>query len=215
MRNVANFSVKFTFLNDKLAKTMARLLIIDNQDSFTYNLVDLVRRVSAETALEFDVVNVHELELNAVENYSHILISPGPDVPSAYPQLFAMLERYYQHKSILGVCLGHQTLCQFFGGQLYNLSAPRHGQQRDLKVRSNSGLFLNLPAQFHIGLYHSWAVSEQGFPEQLEITATCDQKVIMAMQHKTLPIFSVQFHPESYMSEFGAQILRNWLNYQA
>ena len=184
-----------------------KLLIINNHDSFTFNLVDLIRRLN----VPFDVLNVEDLKADTPESYSHILISPGPDVPSAYPQLFSMLENYYQKKSILGVCLGHQTLCEFFGGSLYNLASVRHGQKRTLKVRSISPLFLNLPQVFHIGLYHSWAVREDDFPECLDITALCDENVVMAMQHKTLPIYGVQFHPESYMSEFGEQILRNWL----
>ncbi|OOF43899.1 anthranilate synthase component II [Rodentibacter rarus] len=185
-----------------------KLLIIDNHDSFTFNLVELVRRLG----VVFDVRNVETLQENTPEPYSHILISPGPDVPRAYPQLFAMLERYHQQKSILGVCLGHQTLCEFFGGKLYNLEQVRHGQKRALKVRSNSPLFLGLPMEFDIGLYHSWAVQAEHFPEELAITAVCDENVVMAMQHKSLPIYGVQFHPESYMSEYGEQILRNWLN---
>ncbi|MFU2079645.1 anthranilate synthase component II [Avibacterium endocarditidis] len=183
------------------------LLIINNHDSFTYNLVDLIRQFD----VPFSVVNVEELRINEVDNFSHILISPGPDVPSAYPQLFAMLERYQHSKSILGVCLGHQTLCQFFGAKLYNLPQVRHGQAKQIKVRSNSALFFGLPTQFQIGLYHSWAVSDQHFPPQLEITATCEDDVIMAMQHRHLPIFGVQFHPESYISEQGKALIANWL----
>ena len=98
---------------------------------------------------------------------------------------------------------------------MYNLENVRHGQKRTLKVRSNSPLFFNLPAEFNIGLYHSWAVQEEDFPDCLEITALCDESVVMAMQHKFLPIYSVQFHPESYMSDFGEQILRNWLTIPA
>ena len=176
---------------------MKKILVINNHDSFTYNLVDLIRQLQ----VRFDVVSVEDLSLDCVEGYTHILISPGPDVPSMYPQLFAMLERFYQTKSILGVCLGHQTLCEFFGGEIYNLPSVRHGQKRRLKVRSNSGLFLGLPAEFEIGLYHSWAVQTESMPETLEITAVCDDEIVMATQHKNLPIFSVQFHPESYMSE--------------
>lgn len=185
-----------------------KLLIINNHDSFTFNLVDLIRRLN----VPFDVLNVEHLQENTAEDYSHILISPGPDVPSAYPQLFAMLEKYHQTKSILGVCLGHQTICEFFGGGLYNLENVRHGQKRRLKVRSDSPLFFNLPKAFDIGLYHSWAVREDDFPKDLEITALCDENVVMAIQHKHLPIYAVQFHPESYISEYGEQILRNWLN---
>ncbi|NBH75681.1 anthranilate synthase component II [Rodentibacter pneumotropicus] len=185
-----------------------KLLIIDNHDSFTFNLVELVRRLG----VTFDVLNVEDLQESTPEFYSHLLISPGPDVPRAYPQLFEMLERYHQKKSMLGVCLGHQTLCEFFGGRLYNLDQVRHGQKRRVKVRSNSPLFSGLPVEFDIGLYHSWAVQDENFPEELEIIAMCDENVVMAMQHKFLPIYGVQFHPESYMSEYGEQILRNWLN---
>ncbi|MCW9710842.1 anthranilate synthase component II [Avibacterium sp. 21-586] len=183
------------------------LLIINNHDSFTYNLVDLIRQIN----VPFSVLNVEQLSLDEVDNFSHILISPGPDVPSAYPQLFAMLERYQHSKSILGVCLGHQTLCQFFGATLYNLPQVRHGQAKQIKVRSNSALFLGLPAQFQIGLYHSWAVSAENFPSELEISAICEDDVIMAMQHRYLPIYGVQFHPESYISEQGKALIANWL----
>ena len=185
-----------------------KLLIINNHDSFTFNLVDLIRKLN----LPYDVLNVEDLKESTAENYTHILISPGPDVPRAYPQLFSM---YHQKKSILGVCLGHQTLCEFFGGTLYNLQKVRHGQKRILKVRSNSPLFFSLPSEFNIGLYHSWGVQKKDFPSCLEVTALCDEGVVMAMQHKSLPIYGVQFHPESYMSDFGEQILRNWLTIPA
>ncbi|MDU8925004.1 anthranilate synthase component II [Pasteurellaceae bacterium LIM206] len=188
---------------------MPRLLIINNHDSFTYNLVDLARRLIPESRM--DVVNVERLDLDAVKKYSHILLSPGPDVPAAYPQLFACLQRYYRHKAILGVCLGHQTLCQFFGGTLYNLAEVRHGVAGRLKVRCDSRLFLHLPREFQIGLYHSWAVSAENFPAELEIVACCQEGVVMAMQHKRLPVYGVQFHPESYISEYGERILLNWL----
>ncbi|OOF69454.1 anthranilate synthase component II [Rodentibacter caecimuris] len=187
---------------------MKSILLIDNHDSFTYNLVELIRSLS----VPFDVVDVDDLELTSIAKYSHILISPGPDVPRAYPQIFSMLENIYDQKSILGVCLGHQALCEFFGGRLYNLPTVRHGQKREIKVRSTSTLFFDLPERFSVGLYHSWAVENQDFPDELEITAYCDERVIMAVQHRSLPIFGVQFHPESYMSAFGRQLLQNWLN---
>ncbi len=123
MKQKSAFSFILCLFLQEYGADMKRLLIINNQDSFTYNLVDMIRRL----AVPFDVVNVQELDVDEVANYSHILISPGPDVPRAYPQLFAMLERYHQSKSILGVCLGHQTLCEFFGGELYNLDKVRHG----------------------------------------------------------------------------------------
>ena len=184
------------------------LLLIDNHDSFTFNLVDLLRKIGVET----QVVSVEHLDLDEVENFSHIMISPGPDVPRAYPQLFEMLARYHQTKSILGVCLGHQTICEFFGGKLYNLENVRHGQQRPLTQTSANPLFDGLPENFKIGLYHSWAISQKSLENTpLEATAVCNQNVLMAMKHETLRIYGVQFHPESFITEFGEQILRNWL----
>lgn len=185
-----------------------RLLIVNNHDSFTYNLVDLIRRLS----VPMRVIEVEKLDLDEVEQFSHILLSPGPDVPEAYPEMFALLTRYYRHKAILGVCLGHQTLCRFFGGRLYNLRQVRHGVCGRLKVRSKSAIFSGLPEKFDIGLYHSWAVDSQNFPAELTITAECHEEVVMAFEHKTLPIYGVQFHPESYISEYGEQMLINWLN---
>lgn len=184
------------------------VLIIDNHDSFTFNLVDLFRKIDVKA----DVVNVEDLQLDDVENYSHILISPGPDVPRAYPQLFAMLARYHQRKSIFGVCLGHQTLCEFFGGTLYNLNAVRHGEQRPVRQLESHPLFNGLPAEFKVGLYHSWAVLQNSLEKTpLVATSLCDQNVLMAVKHQSLPIYGVQFHPESFMTEFGEKMLRNWL----
>lgn len=161
------------------------------------------------------VVSVEKLNLDDVEKFSHILISPGPDVPRAYPQLFDMLARYHRTKSILGVCLGHQTLGEFFGGQLYNLNNVRHGQQRPLIQLADNPLFTGLPNRFQIGLYHSWAILQNSLENTpLVTTAVCDQGILMAMRHQSLPIFGVQFHPESFISEYGEQLLKNWLCYR-
>ncbi|HHW7507330.1 TPA: anthranilate synthase component II [Mannheimia haemolytica] len=185
-----------------------KLLIIDNHDSFTFNLVDLLRKLDVPAK----VVLVEQLDLNEVEHFSHILISPGPDVPRAYPQTFAMLERYHQTKSILGVCLGHQTICEFFGGKLYNLSDVRHGQQRTLTQIEPNPIFEGLPEQLKVGLYHSWGILQNSLQNTPLIpTAICDQNVLMAFKHQDLPIFGVQFHPESFITEFGQQMLANWL----
>lgn len=185
-----------------------KLLIIDNHDSFTFNLVDLIRKIGVNTT----VISVEMLDLDEVADFSHILISPGPDVPRAYPQTFAMLECYHQSKSILGVCLGHQTLCEFFGAELYNLADVRHGQQRPLRYLTPSPIFADIPNHSQIGLYHSWAIAQDSLQNTpLVATAICDQNVLMAMQHRHLPIFGVQFHPESFLSEYGEQMLRNWL----
>lgn len=186
-----------------------KLLIIDNHDSFTFNLVDLLRKINVPAK----VVLVEELNLDEVERFSHILISPGPDVPQAYPQTFAMLERYARCKSILGVCLGHQTLCEFFGGTLYNLENVRHGQQRTLTQIAPNPMFNELPEQFQVGLYHSWAILQNSLENTpLVATAVCEQNVLMAFKHESLPIFGVQFHPESFITEYGKKMLQNWLD---
>lgn len=185
------------------------LLIIDNHDSFTFNLVDLLRKIKVPAK----VVLVEELNLDEVEQFSHILISPGPDVPRAYPKTFAMLERYHQSKSILGVCLGHQTICEFFGGTLYNLKDVRHGQQRTLSQIQPNPIFNGLPNTFQVGLYHSWGILQNSLQKTpLVATAVCDQNVLMAFKHQNLPIYGVQFHPESFITEYGLQILQNWLD---
>lgn len=185
-----------------------KLLIIDNHDSFTFNLVDLLRKINVPA----EVVLVEDLNLDEVENFSHILLSPGPDVPRAYPQTFAMLESYHQTKSILGVCLGHQTICEFFGGTLYNLENVRHGQQRTLTQIEPNPMFNGLPKQFQVGLYHSWGILQNSLENTpLVATAICEQNVLMAFKHKDLPIFGVQFHPESFITEYGKEMLENWL----
>ncbi|QLB12364.1 para-aminobenzoate synthetase component 2 [Bisgaardia hudsonensis] len=184
------------------------LLIVNNHDSFTYNLVELVRKLKCP----FEVIDVECVDLSLINHFTHILISPGPDVPSAYPQLFSLVEKYYLSKSILGVCLGHQMLCQFFGAVLYNLPKVRHGQSHNIFIKSDSILFQNLLNPFRIGLYHSWAVSKDDFPIDLNIIAECDENIIMAFEHKYLPIYGIQFHPESYISENGLKILKNWLS---
>lgn len=184
------------------------VLIIDNHDSFTFNLVDLFRKIG----LKPDVVSVEALNLEQVENYTHLLISPGPDVPRAYPKLFELLDRFHQHKSILGVCLGHQTLCEFFGGELYNLNNVRHGQTRRLVQQKENALFQGLPKQFQIGLYHSWAILQNSLENSpLVATSFCSDGVLMAVAHQHLPLYGVQFHPESFITEYGEQMLKNWL----
>ena len=187
------------------------LLVVDNNDSFTYNLVELLRQLKRELGIRITVCPVQQLKIDEVDNYTHILLSPGADIPQAYPKMFELLECYYQTKSILGVCLGHQTLGVFFGGRLYNLPQVRHGQSRHLQQLAKSVLFQHLPKEFSVGLYHSWAISRQDFPTELEITAICEQGIIMAMQHKQYPLYGVQFHPESFITQQGKILLKNWL----
>lgn len=190
-----------------------KILVFDNYDSFTYNLVHLVEKI---THTRVDVFRNDQLPLEKVEDYDKIILSPGPGIPEEAGLLLPLIRAYASSKSILGVCLGHQAIGEAFGGQLTNLSAVYHGvatpvmtgKKNNLAV---SPLFNGLPDQFMVGRYHSWIVNEETFPAELEITARDEQGFIMALQHKTYDIQGVQFHPESVLTPEGEQILRNWL----
>lgn len=185
-----------------------KLLVFDNYDSFTYNLVHLVKQV--DTGIEVDVFRNDELPLEKVAAYDKIILSPGPGIPSEAGDLLPLIKEYAASKSILGVCLGHQAIGEVFGGKLVNLSTVYHGVALNCQLQPTK-LFSGLPAQIPVGRYHSWVVSEEGFPESLEITAKDDNGYIMALQHKTYDIQGVQFHPESVLTPDGETILRNWL----
>ena len=186
-----------------------KIVLIDNNDSFTYNLVELLRQLSCD----FVVINIADLVLADLARFSHIIISPGPDIPRAYPKIYDMLSLYAPTKTILGVCLGHQIIGEFFGATTYNLASPRHGMAGTLTLdpTHTSPIFAHLAPRFRVGLYHSWAISRHHVPTCLRITATCQDGVIMALEHTSLPIFGVQFHPESYISAFGEQIMANFV----
>lgn len=185
---------------------MPRVYLVDCHDSFSYNLVELLRSLK----VDFKVVSVEKISEKEIEHFSHLLLSPGPKTPKDYPELFQLLKKFHQQKSILGVCLGHQTLGEFFGASLEQRDTPRHGEQKKL-FHHNDGLFLGLPKSFNVGLYHSWQLSEKNFPNCLKIIARCDEGSILSFQHQYLPIYGVQFHPESIMSDFGRELLENWL----
>jgi anthranilate synthase component 2 len=186
-----------------------KLLVFDNYDSFTYNLVHLVKQVDKN--IDVDVYRNDELPLDKVKDYDKIILSPGPGIPSEAGALLPLIKEYAGTKSMLGVCLGHQAIGEVFGGKLVNLSTVYHGIALNCKLQS-SPLFKGLPEEILVGRYHSWVVSEEGFPEELEITAQDDNGYIMALQHKTYDIQGVQFHPESVLTPDGETILRNWLN---
>jgi anthranilate synthase component 2 len=185
-----------------------KLLVFDNYDSFTYNLVHLVKQVDKN--IEVDVFRNDEIPLENVAGYDKIILSPGPGIPSEAGQLLPLIEEYAPSKSILGVCLGHQAIGEVFGGTLVNLSTVYHGVALNCQLQS-SPLFEGLPEQIPVGRYHSWVVSREGFPEELDITAQDDNGYIMALQHKTYDVQGVQFHPESVLTPDGETILRNWL----
>jgi anthranilate synthase component 2 len=196
--------------NTHLENKKAKILIIDNYDSFTYNLVHLVN----ELGLECEVWRNDQFKLEDVDQFDKIILSPGPGVPSEAGLLLDVIKTYAPTKSIFGVCLGQQAIAEAFGGSLYNLSRPMHGISTPIKVTdANERLFNSLPEQISVGRYHSWVVSKDGLPDELTITAI-DEKddSIMALRHKTLDVRGVQFHPESVLTEYGKEMMGNWLN---
>lgn len=193
-----------------------KILVFDNYDSFTYNLVHLVEKITHE---KVDVYRNDQIPLEKMKDYDKIILSPGPGIPDEAGLLLPLIKEYASTKSILGVCLGHQAIGQAFGGELINLSSVFHGVATPVKVKSKNSkfksfLFDGLPDELEVGRYHSWVVSKENFPDELEITAEDETGMIMGLQHKTYDVQGVQFHPESVLTPMGEQILRNWLNPQ-
>ncbi|MFI5161185.1 MAG: anthranilate synthase component II [Sphingobacteriales bacterium] len=188
---------------------MSKILIIDNYDSFTYNLVHLVN----EIGLECDVWRNDKFKIEDVDAYSHIILSPGPGIPSEAGLLLEVIKKYAPTKSIFGVCLGQQAIAEAFGGKLYNLSRPMHGIATPIKVTdSNEKLFTGLPQSLKVGRYHSWVVDRNGLPDVLTVTAIDEQdNSIMALRHQQYDVRGVQFHPESVLTEYGKALMQNWL----
>jgi anthranilate synthase component 2 len=187
-----------------------KILIFDNYDSFTYNLVHLVNHI---TNGRVEVYRNDQLPLEKVAEFDKIILSPGPGIPSEAGSLLPLVKEYAPVKSILGVCLGHQAIGEAFGGTLLNLENVYHGVATGITLNagSESRIFKGLPSRIQVGRYHSWIVSEEQFPEDLEITAKDDNGFIMALQHKQYDIQGVQFHPESVLTPEGDKIMRNWL----
>ena len=190
-----------------------KILVFDNYDSFTYNLVHLVEQI---THTKVDVFRNDEITLDKVNDYDKIILSPGPGIPSEAGLLLPLIKQYAATKSILGVCLGHQAIGEAFGGTLINLSKVYHGVATKIQIGNRQyaigkSLFAELPDELIVGRYHSWIISDENFPADLEVTATDDNGYIMALQHKTFDVQGVQFHPESVLTPDGETILRNWL----
>lgn len=190
-----------------------KILVFDNYDSFTYNLVHLVQKITHD---QVDVYRNDELPMEKVKGYDKIILSPGPGIPSEAGMLLPLIKEYAASKSILGVCLGHQAIGEAFGATLTNLSTVYHGVATKIHVESpaladSPGIFKDLPATIEVARYHSWVVDEKGFPEELEITAKDDNNYIMALQHRKYDVEGVQFHPESVLTPDGETMMRNWL----
>jgi anthranilate synthase component 2 len=205
-----------------------KILVFDNYDSFTYNLVHLVEKI---THTKVDVFRNDQIALEKIKEYDKIILSPGPGIPTEAGLLLPLIKEYAATKSILGVCLGHQAIGEAFGGTLINLSTVYHGvampvnivnnqsstvntkkQNSSFTIHQSPNLYTNLPERFDVGRYHSWVISDKNFPEDLEIIALDDNDYIMGLRHKKYDVQGVQFHPESVLTPSGETIMRNWLN---
>jgi anthranilate synthase component 2 len=191
-----------------------KILVFDNYDSFTYNLVHLVEKIIHG---KVDVFRNDQIALEKIKEYDKIILSPGPGIPSEAGLLLPLIKEYAATKSILGVCLGHQAIGEAFGATLENLSTVYHGVATPVKVnrskaKSKHDLFNELPDTLEVGRYHSWIVSRENFPNDiLEITSVDENGYIMGLQHKIYDVQGLQFHPESILTPDGEKILRNWL----
>ena len=188
---------------------MAKILILDNYDSFTYNLVHYVKDFEKH---DVDVFRNDQISLNDVDKYDGIILSPGPGLPAEAGLLLKIIENYYENKRIFGVCLGQQAIAEVFSGSLINLSKVHHGVATRVElVQPQHYIFEGLPPQIVVGRYHSWVVDRATFPDALEITAIDDDGFVMALRHRHYNVRGVQFHPESVMTPDGKKMLENWL----
>ena len=185
-----------------------KILLFDNYDSFTYNLVHAIKSLGYENV---DVYRNDKIELSQIDLYDKIILSPGPGLPSEAGIMMEVIKKYAGKKSILGVCLGHQAIAEVFGAKLENIPTVFHGIQTAIKIMKEDYLFAGLPNEILAGRYHSWIVSKSDFPDELEVTAVDKAGDIMALKHKTLDLHGVQFHPESILTPDGVQIIQNFL----
>lgn len=183
-----------------------KILMIDNYDSFTYNLVYIVKKMG----VNISVIRNDKLNLNEVAQYDKIIFSPGPGLPKDAGLMMEIIDQYHQEKPMLGICLGHQAIGSYFGGELFNLPQVYHGIQDNIEISTESELFKDLPSTIEVGRYHSWAVRcNSEMP--IQTIASDKNEQCMAIQHQTLPIYGVQFHPESILTPQGATIIKNFI----
>lgn len=186
-----------------------RIAVIDNYDSFTYNLVHLLRE---HPEVELSIFRNDKFQISDLEEYDKILLSPGPGIPSEAGLLMETIATYAGKKPILGICLGHQAIGEYFGGQLENLSEVYHGIQSEIEVNTETSLFKDMKDKIKVGRYHSWIISQQKLPECLQVIAKDSEGQIMAIQHQELNILGMQFHPESVLTPEGKEMINNWIN---
>ncbi len=187
-----------------------RILILDNFDSFTYNLVHYFE----PHCKEVQVIRNDVITFKKINTYDKIILSPGPGLPKNAGKMMSIIDHFYKKKPILGVCLGMQALGEYFGGRLENLTSVFHGVSSSINiVDSNDYLYKNVPKNIQVGRYHSWVVSKTKFPSELIITSEDEAKNIMSFRHHTYDIQGVQYHPESILTEHGLTIIKNWIHH--
>lgn len=187
-----------------------KILVFDNYDSFTYNLVQMINEI---TGSKVDVFRNDAIALEEVKKYDKIVLSPGPGIPSESGLLLPLIKAYAATKSIFGVCLGQQAIGEAFGGSLSNLSKVYHGIATEMQITHSSTLYEGLPEKMMVGRYHSWIVNEKDLPSDLLVTAKDTEGYIMSLEHKNYDIKGVQFHPESVLTPLGKNIISNWLKH--
>lgn len=187
-----------------------KVLLLDHHDSFTYNLAAMIRKFGN---LQLDVLFPEEAKIEKISQYDKIIFSPGPGLPSEYPLMTDIVDRYKNTKSIFGVCLGHQSIGEYFGAGLINLGEVHHGRIKKLKILDPSSyIFQGVPDDSDIGVYHSWCIDSNGLPHCFTVTGKSEDGTIMSLSHKDYDIQSVQFHPESFITTYGERMMFNWLS---
>jgi len=189
-------------------KTEKTILLIDHNDSFTFNIVEVFRNLKQK----IEVVNYVDITTEKVANFDKIIFSPGPMLPKDYPKTFEILKQFYKTKQILGICLGHQIIAEFFKSQLKNLKQVKHGVEQRIEILEKSSLFKDINSPTNVGLYHSWVVDAENFSSEIKITSRSTDNLIMSLEHKIHPIYGVQFHPESFLTKEGKQLLQNFID---
>ena len=189
---------------------MSRILVIDNYDSFTFNLVHILRELGFSEQMK--IVRNDQFELDEVAEYEHILLSPGPGVPKDAGLMPKVIEKYAPTKKILGVCLGHQAIGEAFGSKLFNLPQVYHGMVTPIEILEEDTLFKGLPKKFNVCRYHSWVIDQDSLSDDLVVTSVAETGNIMSIKHKEYDVRGVQFHPESIMTEHGIQLMKNWIS---
>ena len=186
-----------------------KTVIIDNYDSFTYNLAHLVKELGAEVS----VVRNDQFRLSELKPFDKIILSPGPGIPTEAGLLMDVIDAYASVKPILGVCLGHQAIGEYFGGKLTNLSQVFHGIASTISITAPDYIYKELPAQVQVGRYHSWVVDNEGLPDCLEVTSVSEEGQIRSLRHKQYDVCGIQYHPESVLTPEGRKIIANWLKH--